>query len=345
VRKGNQWHGRYYVDEKEGRRRVSVPLGAVNELTKTQAKLRLRQLLEADGVNTEEHLARAIRPVTTFAQEAEWWRTNKLSLLKPSCQETMGQHIDKYLVPRFGTRAIDDVDERRVQEFVADLNRTTLAPKSIRNIVGVLKQILGKGRWRDWRLVLPEVPQKEQRFFTPEEMRLIINAAKGQWRVIFAMLACTGLRCGEVCGLHVEDLNLAACQIMVKRGIWRGLEISTKSKRSYRLVDIEPTLAEMLRQHLNGRTTGRVFATKLGTPFGKDNLRRKLRDLLLQLGLKPAGLHAFRHGRVSILQENKVPGDLIKAWVGHSSLRTTSRYTHFGPKFRQEMATEVGLLN
>jgi integrase len=70
-----------------------------------------------------------------------------------------------------------------------------------------------------------------------------------------------------------------------------------------------------------------------------------LRDILLQLGLKSAGLHAFRHGRVSILLENKVPGDLIKAWVGHSSLRTTSRYTHFGPKFRQEMATEVGLLN
>jgi hypothetical protein len=36
----------------------------------------------------------AISPVTTFAQEAEWWRTNKLSLLKPSCQETMGQHVD-----------------------------------------------------------------------------------------------------------------------------------------------------------------------------------------------------------------------------------------------------------
>ena len=135
--------GRYYVDEKKGRRRVSVPLGAVNEVTKTQAKLKLRKLLEADGVNTEEHLARAIAAVMTFAREAEWWRTNKLSLLKPSCQETMGQHIDKYLVPRFGNHAIDDVDERRVQEFIATLNRTTLAPKSIRNIVGVLKQILG----------------------------------------------------------------------------------------------------------------------------------------------------------------------------------------------------------
>jgi hypothetical protein len=43
VKKGKQWHG---PDEREGRRRVSVPLGAVKEMTKTQAKLKLRQLLE-----------------------------------------------------------------------------------------------------------------------------------------------------------------------------------------------------------------------------------------------------------------------------------------------------------
>jgi len=55
------------------------------------------------------------------------------------------------------------------------------------------------------------------------------------------------------------------------------------------------------------------------------------------------GLHAFRHGRVSVLQENGVPGDLVKEWIGHSSLRTTSRYTHLRPEFRERVATEVGL--
>jgi hypothetical protein len=31
--------------------------------------------------------------------EEEWWKQNRLSLFTPSCQETMGQHIDKYLLP------------------------------------------------------------------------------------------------------------------------------------------------------------------------------------------------------------------------------------------------------
>ena len=115
------------------------------------------------GVNREAHLLQAVKVSQTFKQESEWWRHNKLSLLKPSCRETMGSHIDKYLLPKFGELSIDVVDERQVQEFVADLNRTNLALKSIRNIIGVLKLILGKNRWRDWSLVLPEVPEREQR--------------------------------------------------------------------------------------------------------------------------------------------------------------------------------------
>ena len=66
-------------------------------------------------------------------------------------------------------------------------------------------------------------------------------------------------------------------------------------------------------------------------------------SVLDKLGLKRGGLHAFRHGRVSVLQENGVPGDLVKEWIGHSSLRTTSRYTHISPEFRERVAADVGL--
>ena len=66
-------------------------------------------------------------------------------------------------------------------------------------------------------------------------------------------------------------------------------------------------------------------------------------SILDKLGLKRGGLHAFRHGRVSILQENGVPGDLVKEWIGHSSLRTTSRYTHLSSEFREQVAADLGL--
>jgi hypothetical protein len=52
-----------------------------------------------------------------------------------------------------------------------------------------------------------------------------------------------------------------------------------------------------------------VFQTRNGTPFCKSNVRRKLNEILKKLNLAPTGLHAFRHGRVSVQPANGVPGE------------------------------------
>jgi integrase len=355
VRKGQMWHGRYYVDlpGKEKRCKASIPLGSIHTMKKTEAKRKLRSLLEEMGLNENSHLERAETRARTFGSEAEWWKENRLSICKASTRETMASHLEKYLLPRFNSLPIAAIDERRVQEFISDLTRTEyewpnglrrkLSPKTVRNIIGVLKLIVGKQVWREWRLSLPEIPMKEQRCFSPEEMRQIVNAATGQWKVLFALLAATGVRCGEAFGLHVEDLDLVTGRIYVRRSVWNGQEVSVKTKQGFRAVNIEPRLVQMLISHLGERTSGRVFQTRVGTPFCKSNVRRKLNQVLKNLKLIPAGLHAFRHGRVSVLQTNGVPGDLVKEWVGHSNLRTTSRYTHFRDEFRNQVACDVAL--
>ncbi len=126
VKKGKMWHGRYYVDVvgQDERKRVSLPLGSTDSMTKPEAKRKLRTMLEEKGFNTEANFVRTTRPGRSFAQEVGWWRENRLSLFKPSCQETMGGHIDKYLLPRFGQLPLDSIDERQAQEFIAQLNRT-----------------------------------------------------------------------------------------------------------------------------------------------------------------------------------------------------------------------------
>ena len=251
VRKGQMWCGRYYVDiaGQQERRRASVPLGSVHSMKKPEAKRKLRKILEELGLNEDSHLERISTSARTFLEEAAWWRDNRLVMFKPSCQEAMGSHLDKYLLPRFGSLPLAAIDERRVQEFIADLIRTEyelpkgkrklLSPKSIRNVVGVLKQVLGLKVWRDWKLTFPESPDREQRFFSPEEMRLIINEAKGVWKPLFAVLATTGLRCGEAFGLHVDDVDLTNGRIKVRRSVWNGQEVTTKSKAGVRTVDIE----------------------------------------------------------------------------------------------------------
>ena len=93
-----------------------------------------------------------------------------------------------------------------------------------------------------------------------------------------------------------------------------------------------------------GRQTD--FLAGTGTPLAQENVReRVLQPLLERLGLPKAGLHAFRHSRVTQLRKAGTPQDLQKQWIGHSSLRTGDRYshTHEEVEYRGSPAGNVGL--
>ena len=343
VKKGLMWHGRYYVDVagQEQRKRMSIPLGFIADPTKPEARHKLREVLAELGVNTAEHLERAVQAINTFGQEAEWWRENRLPLMKRSTQDGMTGHLNNHLLPYFGHLPVTVIEEKRVQEFVTSLTRAPLGAHSIQNIIGTLRLILGKKSFRDWNVAMPKPARKEQRYFTPEEMQRIIAASSGQWRVIFATLAGTGLRGGECLALHSEDLDLSANRITVRRGSYRGQETMPKTDRAYRAVSIDDGLVEVLRQHIAGRKAGPLFVQETGSLFNVDYARRKLEAILKQLGLPKGGLHGFRHGRVSVLRAHGVPDTLVTAWIGHSSLRTTDRYTHFSETYRKDLANTL----
>lgn len=70
-------------------------------------------------------------------------------------------------------------------------------------------------------------------------------------------------------------------------------------------------------------------------------VRQTLKPICKRLGIEEGGMHAFRHGRVSHLQQNGVPPDFTKSQVGHSSLRTTGGYTHFSTAFSRELVERL----
>jgi integrase/recombinase XerD len=207
-------------------------------------------------------------------------------------------------------------------------------------------QILGKKVWLTWDLDLGKADDLQQRYFTEDQLKQIIKGAEGQNRVLFALLAGTGMRIGEAAGLHIDDLDLENCVIYVRRGVWNGRELAPKTKNGVREIDIDPGLTETLRQHIGDKRVGRAFEARNGSPISGNNvLKRVLHPLLKRLGIPRAGLHAFRHSRVTMLRKNGTPDDLQKQWIGHSSLRTTDRYshTHQELEYRRLAASKAGL--
>jgi len=239
--------------------------------------------------------------------------------------------------------AVEVIKTGIVNDWIASLNRKGLQPKTVHDMWKMFRAVMN---WhlqqndepqRKWYPTLPVIPEDEQRWSTQEEIGRIVDAASGQYRVLFHLAGFSGLRAGELFGLHVEDLELNRGIVRVRRSVWRGKEVSTKTKKGYRNVLIDSGTFQILRQHLGTRTSGRVFQSRSASPLDTSNvLSEVLYPLCDRLLIPRGGLHAFRHGRVSHLQTSGVPADFTKSQVGHSSLRMTSNYTHFSEQFQRE---------
>jgi integrase len=348
--RNGRWVGRFYVDVlgQTNRVRKAVVLGMKRELTKPQAKLKLKDMLAVQGVNTPEHLERSLRPPTTFDAVADLWISKRLPQLKESSREYVPKVIAKHLRPFFGQIPLEEIKTGIVNDWVAEMQGKNLEPKTIHNMWKMFRAIMN---WhaqqndepkRVWYPTLPVIPEDEQRWFTQDESHRIIEAASGQYKTLFHLAAYSGLRFGELAGLHVEDVDFTRHVIRVRRSVWRGQEVSPKTKRGYRDVWIDSVTVSMLREHLGTRTSGRIFQSRIGTPLAnRDVCRRVLTPLCERLGIPSGGMHAFRHGRVSHLQANGAPADFTKSQVGHSSLRTTSGYTHFTDSFKREIVERL----
>jgi integrase len=356
--RNDRWVGRFYVDvpRQINRVRKAVVLGLKSELTKTQAKLKLKLVLSDEGVNTPEQLERSLKPATVFDSVADLWESKRLPQLKESSKYSVPKLLAKHVRPFFGHMALEEIKTGNVNDWILEMQSKKLEPKTIHNMWKLFRAIMN---WhaqqndeqpRKWYPILPTIPEDEQRWFTQTEVRRLVDTAEGQYKLLFHVAGSSGLRAGELFGLHVEDLDLNRGMIRVRRSVWRGREVSTKTKKGYRDVWIDSGTSQMLKQHLGTRTSGRVFQSRSGTPLDTSNvLSEVLYPLCDSLSIPRGGLHAFRHGRVSHLQANNVPGDFTKSQVGHSSLRMTSTYTHFSEAFAREtverLANGIALLD
>jgi len=345
VRKGRKWHLRYLEDTPEGRIRKSVPLGSIDELTKTQARRLGAEHLHKIGVNTPQHLAQATA-APTFDAALQKWKDARLVAFKPSSKNSSTYIVNKHIEPGFAGKLLEQVDKQTVQLWVNNLTESGLAPKTVSNIVKVFKSVMS---WAEidtsvWKLKLPMIPQTDQRWFTPEEVEKIINASEGQYKVLFRLAYASGMRGSELFGLHVEDFDFDRRTVRVVRSTWRNIETTCKTDGSYRTVYLDSLTVECLRKHLAGRTTGRVFMTERGTPLKVGDVDTDvLGPLCKELGIPRGGMHAFRHGRVSKMQDAGVNEKIIQTEVGHSSLRMTRRYTHFSASQRRDIAEKLAV--
>jgi len=331
VRNG-AYRGRYLIDVPGQAARVkrAVVIGFTKDMTKSEARRRLKAIIGAEGLNDPHY---KIPSTLSFEQHVQKWKQNYVVRLKPSTQALIRWHLGTYLLPKWGKTAVDFITAEKVNEWIGEL--THLSRDSVRGVVATLQRALGV-KFGKGKIHYPARVKatEDTRCFTPEEVTVILAGATGQYRALFTLAAETGMRAGELYGLQVEDIEFGRNVIHVRRSAWNGKLQSPKTQNARRAIDIQPYVTETLRQHLAGRTTGLVFLSRRKTALQNTTvLHKHLHPLLGNLNLETGGMHAFRHFRVSFLVQNDTPVEIIKRWIGHGSEQMIRRYTHLHPTY------------
>jgi len=234
------------------------------------------------------------------------------------------------------------------------ITRLKVAPKTARNMVSTLRMVWKSAK--SWRYVgtmnpfedlkLPEAGLSTRILLTAEQARALVQAADGEFRAMLWLLAETGIRGGELVGLHIEDLS--GRTLSVKRSAWRGKLGTPKTGKGVRQFVLSEALAGHLRAYITGldRTQGLLFQTKNGKPYDNYNLVSwRLKPLLAAIGVtenKGLGFHGLRHVNASLLDSLNVPTAVRTDRLGHAAFATTQGYTHSSSQDHVRTADDLG---
>jgi integrase len=177
-------------------------------------------------------------------------------------------------------------------------------------------------------------------------MTAIVQKATGHERVLYALLAGTGMRIGEILGLEVKHLSGDCKTIVVEQSSWQGHIQTPKTKNAYRQIDINSELAEMVKKFVGTRQNGLLFTNSVGRALAQTNLLQySLHPSLKELGVEKSGFHAMRRFRITWLRKQRAPEDFIKFWLGHAEQSVTDGYSKLNQDtgFRRQVAEQVGL--
>jgi integrase len=289
---------------------------------------------------------------SSFRKFAEKWMAEVLIHAKASTQAGDRSRIKKHILPCFEKFAVRDITAYEISHFIAVVK---LGPKSKRNLVATLRMMHTTAEaWgltdKDWfkGLKLPHRPKLDLPAFNVEQMRQIIEVSEEPFKTFYWITAEAGDRLGEGCALRPCDINLEGRTVTIQYSAWHGIVDSPKSGSSRRF-SISHALAEHLRDFLKDMApTAYIFHRKDGSPWvgDYDVVACHLRPLLIKLGIyrKGMGLHAFRRGNASMMDQIGTPMKVRMERIGHHDEEMTLHYTHAQSEDHKRVADSLGEL-
>jgi site-specific recombinase XerD len=186
----------------------------------------------------------------------------------------------------------------------------------------------------------PKRPKTLPVILSPEEVLRVFAAIRAvKYKAIIATAYAAGLRISEVCALQVSDIDSQRMRIHVRSG---------KGKKD-RYVMLGESLLALLRQYYQAVRPqgGYLFpGQKPQQHISTTAVSLVLRKVIRETGLsKKVTMHTLRHCFATHLLEAGTDIRILQVLLGHSSIRTTLRYTHITDRLIQKLVSPLDMIH
>ena len=164
----------------------------------------------------------------------EWLGENRIGWRR-SYQVTIRGNIDKYYLPAFGSVRVGAVTRADLLKFRSSLAKvsgrngnTTLSANRINKIMDPLRRVFEEAADRyDFttpyvRIKPLKVPKSDVQPLTLQEVKLIVDSVRLDFRNYYIVRFFTGMRTGEIDGLKWKYVDFERRQILIRETIVYG---------------------------------------------------------------------------------------------------------------------------
>lgn len=245
----------------------------------------------------------------------------------------------------------EDVDHVLIRGFLADLHRRGLKKvSSARKLAGLrtfFRFLCREGRLEKNPARALLSPRLEKRIPAPlDEAQVVVlldvpgdDPASFRARAILELLYATGIRCAELVGLDVAEIDIEA----------RMVRVLGKGNKE-RIVLFGTRAQDALREWLRVRAglkpkSDAVFLNLRGGRLSDRSVRalfsRRVKQVALAQKCSP---HTLRHSFATHLLEANTDVRVIQVLLGHAKLTTTAQYTHVATKTIRDTVSPYEML-
>lgn len=223
----------------------------------------------------------------------------------------------------FNSISTASLTDKNVQSVVDQLVREQYAPKTIKNVIGLISSVLISEGLPAPKVQTPRIPLPDREIYTQGEVKMLLCLLHGHKLEVPFQLAILGLRRGEICALDLSDLDrddvlhVHKSVVAVPGG---GFQINQvpKTDASNRFVQLPHHLAEQIRRQ------GCV------SPYKLSSIDRAYRRFLTEYRFPDYRLHDCRHFFASYCHsQGIVEADILAAggWKTPHVMRKTYRHS------------------